>query len=387
MRPHHRTLNRQQVHRSTATFLQKHLPLCDYKRSVTSDMLWSVLLATAALVGSLHSTCQWLSGLPSEETLRQAVYNCIPDYDTLRRQLNDALAGRLPRALRRRRQRLAIDLTLIPYHGEPYRKSEELYRCAAKSGTTHFHAYATAYVVSRGRRFTVALSPVPRGTSMTQVVKDLVRQTASAGIKPSLVLLDRGFYAAEVVRYLQHARLPFVMPVKLTGRKADHPKGPSGTCVFTTETQSGWHAHTIESGTRRARVRICVYYHKTRARKTLIYACWGIGEHSCDWVQETYRTRFGIEAGYRQMHQALGQTTSRRPELRLLYVGLSLLLRNEWVWLHWEVLSKPRRGCRRLQPGRLRLGVLLCWVREAIEQKYGTITEVETERDTRALLM
>jgi len=31
--------------------------------------------------------------------------------------------------------------------------------------------------------------------------------------------------------------------------------------------------------------------------------------------------------------------------------------------------------------------VLLCWVREAIEQKYGAITEVETERDTRALLM
>ncbi len=388
MRPHHRTLNRQQVHRSAVTFLQTHLPLHDHKRSVTSDMLWSVLLVTAAVVGSLHATCQRLSGLPAEETLRQAIYANIPDFAVLQRQLNGALAGRLPKSLRRKRQRLAIDLTLIPYHGEPHVKdSKELFRCAAKSGTTHFHAYATAYVVCRGERFTVALLPVPRGTSMLEVVKGLLRQAASVGIKPSLVLLDRGFYAVQVIRYLQCARLPFLMPVKLTGRKADHPKGPSGTRVFTAETESGWHEHTIVSGTRRARVGICVFYHGRRARKTLIYACWGVGDHSCEWVQKTYRTRFGIESSYRQLHQARGRTTSRRPELRLLYVGLSLVLRNEWVWLHWEVLSTPRRGGRRLRLERLRLRTLLCWIHEVIDQEYGVITEIEAERSTKSLFM
>src|SRR5512135_1713720 len=57
MRPHHRTLNRQQVHRSASRFLQERLPLRDYKRSVTIATLWAVLLVTAAEVSSLHATC------------------------------------------------------------------------------------------------------------------------------------------------------------------------------------------------------------------------------------------------------------------------------------------------------------------------------------------
>src|SRR6516225_7607145 len=100
MRPPHRTLNRQQVHRSASRLLQEHLPLRDSKRSVTAGMLWAVLLVTAAEVSSLHAVCQWLGGLPAEETLRQAVYAGLPDYAELQRCLNEALAGRLPRSLR-----------------------------------------------------------------------------------------------------------------------------------------------------------------------------------------------------------------------------------------------------------------------------------------------
>jgi hypothetical protein len=392
MRPPHRTLHRQQVHRSASRFLQDHLPLHDYKRSVTVSMLWAVLLVTAAEVSSLHAVCQWLGGLPAEETLRKAVYASLPDYAELQRRLNRALAGRLPGSLRRRRQRLAIDLTLIPYHGEPFRDRAEVYRSRGKAGTSHFHAYASAYVVRRGERFTVALLPVPRGAPLDDVVKALLRQSRSVGVKASLVLLDRGFYAVDVIRYLHRARLPFVMPVKLTGRKAGHPKGPSGTRVFAVVKRSGWFEHTVVSGARTARVAICVACRnyrgtwKRHGRQALVYACWGVTGHSCDWVRETYRSRFGIESSYRQMNQARGRTSTRRPELRLLYVGLSLVLRNEWVWLHWEVLSTPRRGGRLVRQERLRLRALLRWLRQAIEQEFGTVTETPTEREPCSLL-
>jgi hypothetical protein len=63
----------------------------------------------------------------------------------------------LPKGLRKRPQRVAIDLTLVPYPSQPHQRLEEIYRSQAKSGTTHFHAYATAYIVRRGQRFTVAL--------------------------------------------------------------------------------------------------------------------------------------------------------------------------------------------------------------------------------------
>ena len=114
MRPHHRTLSRHQVHRSATRHLQHHVPLRDYKRKATAPTLWAVLLVAAAEAASIHAACAHLDGLPAEETIRQALYASLPEFAALQRRLNRALAGRLPKALRRRPQRLAIDLTLIP---------------------------------------------------------------------------------------------------------------------------------------------------------------------------------------------------------------------------------------------------------------------------------
>src|SRR4051794_28870886 len=296
MRPPHRTLNRQRVHRPATRHLQEHIPLRDYKRMVSAGSLWAVLIVAAAGVTSIHAACGRLDGLPSEETLRKALYASIPDFAALQRQLNRALAGRLPKALRRRRQRLAIDLTLIPYHGAPFHDENEVYRGQAKGGTSHFHAYATAYVVLRGQRFTVALTAVTKGEAMKDVVQRLLKQACSVGVKPRLLLLDRGFYAVDVVRYLQVARYPFVMPVVVRGRKADDPRGPSGTRVFALRKQSGWFPYRMVGGARRektAQVTIAVSCRNYRSqwnrhgRRALVYACWGVEGHSIAWVRET----------------------------------------------------------------------------------------------------
>ena len=387
MRPDHHTLNRHQVHKSATEFLQGHVPLRGTARKVTTQILWSVLLVAAAQVSSIHDVCRRLRGVPCDETIRQALYACMPDFAELQRQLNRALAGRLPKALRKRPQRLAIDLTLIPYHGEPFSDPQEVYRSQAKCGTSHFHAYATAYVVHRGQRHTVALTTVAKGEPMKDVVQRLLKQARSVGIKPRLVLLDRGFYSVDVIRYMQAARYPFLMPVVIRGKKPDDPNGPSGTRVFAAMKRSGWFEYTLTSRTgRTAKVTICVACRNYRGkwnrkgRQALIYACWGVRRHSYEWVRETYRTRFGIESSYRQMNQGRGRTSTRRPELRLLYVGIALVLRNEWVWLHYQILSTPRRGGRMARLERLRLRTLLSWIREVIEEAYGTVGETQAER-------
>jgi putative transposase len=387
MRPHDLTLNRTQVHRSATKHLQNYVPMRDYKRKVTAQTLWAVLLVAATGITSIHACCQRLEDLASEETIRKALVASLPEFAQLQRQLNRALAGRLPRALRRRSQRLAIDLTLIPYHGEPFRDEDEVYRSLAKQGTSHFHAYATAYVVLKGQRFTVALTAVTKGESMKDVLRRLLKQARSVGVKARLVLLDRGFYSVEVIRYLQAARQPFLMPVVIRGLKANDPRGPSGTRVFAAMKRSGWFKYTVTGGSKRtATVSICVSCRNSRGqwkrhgRRALVYACWGVDGRSCVWVRETYRARFGIESSYRQMNQARGRTTTRRPELRLLYAGLALLLRNEWVWLHFEVLSTPRRGGRMIRLERLRLRAMLHWLLQVIEKTYGTTSETPTER-------
>src|ERR687893_1511163 len=238
MRPKHHTLDRNQVHRLAAEHLQTHLQFKDYKRKTSAPILWSLLLAAAARITSLSDACGRLDDAPSDETARKALLATLPDYGALQRQLNAALAGHLPRALRKHPQRLAIDLTLIPYHGQPFRDRDEIYRGQARDGTSHFHAYATAYVVKHGQRYTVALTGVRKGEPLKDVIRRLLRQAARVGIRPRLLLLDRGFYSVAVVRYLQAARVPFLMPVVCHGRSPKHSKGASGS--YTLRGQQ-WH--------------------------------------------------------------------------------------------------------------------------------------------------
>jgi len=98
-------------------------------------------------------------------------------------------------------------------------------------------------------------------------------------------------------------------------------------------------------------------------------------------VFATYRLRFGIETSSRQMHAARIRTTTRSPVIRLLYVGIALVLRNLWVWLHDTILAMPRRGGRAILLERLRWETLLLWLLHVVEAMFGVADVTYTERD------
>ena len=119
------------------------------------------------------------------------------------------------------------------------------------------------------------------------------------------------------------------MPAVCHGRKADHPLGPSGTNVFKLMKKSGWFKHTLQDGKKnKATVSICVKRarwkdrHGKKKTDTWVYAYWGITPRRVDWVKETYRKRFGIETSYRQMNQCRIRTTTKKFNVRFLYVAI-----------------------------------------------------------------
>lgn len=387
MRRHYSTITRHDIHRHVLDRLTTHLRLPDHSRRCPAAVVLQVVLAAAARLCSIAAAARHLATAPSDQTVRTALADGLPDRDELERRLNRALAADLPRSLVGTRQPLAVDLTLRPYHGEPFEELAEIYRSQAKSGTTHFHAYATAYLVRRGRRFTLALTWVKKGESLAEVIRRLLRVARGAGIRPTYLLLDRGFYSVDVIRFLQHGRHPFLMPMPLRGRKADHPDGPSGSRVFAVARRSGWGEYTrTNAAGRRAAVRVCVKCRNRKGergrhgRERLVYAFWGFEPPSVEWVRQAYRTRFGIETSYRQMNQAKVATTTRNPLVRLFLVGVALVLRNVWVALHWDVFSVPRRGGRLMRPDRLRFKALLLWLLHVVEERFGMWDVTHAER-------
>lgn len=386
MRKNKYTLRSKEVNDHAIGLIQKFLMLGDHSRICTAVILLHTLFAAAARLVSLYAACQSLAKAPCLQTVFNALASTLPAYAELQRRVNRALAGDLPRPLRRRPQRLAVDLTLIPYHGQPCRDLSEIFRSQAKCGTSHFHAYASAYVVCQGQRYTLALTPVTRGEKMNEVVKRLMRLAADTGVRTRLLLLDRGFYSVEVIRYLQAARIPFLMPAVAHGRKPTKGKPATGIRALTLWKRSGWSEHTLTSKKRTARVSIavvCRNYRGQRKRKgryAWVYAFWGFQPGSLRGVADTYRTRFGIESSYRQMHQARIRTCTRDPQLRFLFVAIALILRNVWVWFHWEVLSTPRQGARKLHPERLRFKMMLLWLLHVAEETLNICDSTTTER-------
>ncbi len=388
MRPPQYTITPRTVHARAASLCQQHVRLADHGPKCTAGVLWAVLFYAAARITSLADACAALRDAPSDTAVHDALLATLPGFAELQRRLNRALQGDLPKALRRRRQPLACDLTLTPYHGQPLHDDKEVYRGKAKSGTTHFHAYATAYVIKKGQRFTVALLSVNKGDALVDVLWALLRQAARAGVRPRYLLLDKEFCSVEVIRYLQAARHAWLMPLVARGNKADHPKGPSGSRVFHGWKRGGWSRYTMTNACgKKATFAVCVKCRNLRGergkhgREALVYAFGGHLQPSSPlWVKETYRRRFGIETSYRQMNQARIRTCTRDPLLRLLYVGVALILRNLWAWLHWEVLAHPHRGGRRLDLGQLRFRAMLLWLQHHAEQLFGIHEEISAQR-------
>ena len=380
-------LKAQDVYRFTMNTLDT-LPL-NMPGAIQSRDLLRVLVFAAASNLSVYQACQQLERAPSGPTVLGTLAGQLSDLDALEGQVNDLLARLIPKGLGKRGRRVAMDLVALPYHGtvdEAYQ--EEVCRSKAKCGTTHFFTYATAYAVVRGRRYTLALCRVRAKQTMDYVLRTLLARLVTLGLRIKLVLLDRGFYSVRVMRDLITAALPFIMPAVKRGKKPTTPGGPTGTYALAAETHSGWTSYTLKSPQEgHVDFDLAVVCRNTRGqrgrhrREALLYATWGVTQRTLHWIRATYRSRVGIESSYRPVHQARIRTTSRKPALRLLFVGVALVLRNVWVWLHAEVMAQPRRGARQLRPQSLPFTRLLLWLLMEVAIHYRLLRNVTVYRD------
>ena len=326
-------------------WLVQTLGLHDYQRKLPAGKLAQLLVMASALGCSLSAVVQRLRKAPSDETVRRAMLShlelSLPDLET---RITAGLQTLLPRRFFRKAHYLALDLHQRPYYG--VREKATVCGGKRKDGTRWFWTWATVAVVERGQRWTLAVTLVRRGEPLQDVVGRLLRAVRQAKIPVKLLLLDRGFYSAEVIEVLQGRRMPFLMPAIRRGRVEGAP-GPTGTARFFQPGTQGFFQHQWSARGRRHRreVRVGVACapppEKRRTRggkprsapaRPQVFIFHGWKPPSVLWCREIYRCRFGIETSYRQLGQGLAQTTTRNDRWRLLLVGAALLLRNLWVW-------------------------------------------------------
>jgi hypothetical protein len=324
-------------------------------------LLVQLLVRAGAERCSLEAIALLGENVPCAQTFRNALAKLLPKTTAaLEPVIIEALHGRLPKALKRRRRDMAIDMHNKPYYGD--KKTPGTYRGQPKASTKTFFAYATLLVIRKGQTYTVGLVSIVNGEELTSIIDKLVAQAASKGLRPRRLLLDRGFYAAKVMLRLQQQELPFLMPMIRRGKSGKTKKDCTGTAQFFAKGRRGWATYRWEArlrhGQRKGRripvtTDVCmVPMAKKPGQKgkqtPLVFAAYGMRKLAPTAVAELYRKRFRIETSYRQMREGLAMTCSKDPVYRLLLVLIALVLRNLWVWLHWTLLAHRRPDGKRV---------------------------------------
>jgi putative transposase len=368
-----RTIRSEQVLNAFMQVVRPNLPL-DLKNThiTVDDIIYALGYADVHRL-SIASACQELQDAPSGNRLREVLVEALPDRAGMQRALNRMFQQQLhPSLLKGKRgYNIAIDLTLIPYHGQPYEDKKEIVRGAPKSGTTHFHGYATVSIVHNDQRFVVALRFVEYGEEMADIVRWLIKRVKALKIGIRRVFLDKGFCAKPVFKVLNQHKLSYVTPIPVRGKSGGVRTLFQGKSRKTTYT-----FHSPKYGAYSVQAVVTKRYSKGRygrhTSKWFAYVVAGLPAGiSPAQVFELYRQRFGIESSYRQMNQVRARTSTRNPVIRLLLVGLAFVLFNLYISLRQSLSSALKQPLKSPKRFWLSLPRLALMIGRAIEHLWG----------------
>jgi hypothetical protein len=361
-------LNAEDVRAMMLHTMESHLSLKTEGYRCTTGETFNLLLKAVAAGSSMEAVCADSCGVVDSNTLREQMNAALDVYE-LRQQeaeMNAALAAALPGGMPRGGLEVAIDTHDEPFYG----KTPELltYTCPgqAKAGTTHFFRIASAYVIWREVRLTLALTYVLPEDDLPSVVECLLQRLGHLGLHATVVYLDKGFCSGDILRYLQQVRQAAVLACPIRGKQGGTRALCQGRGSYTTD-------YTFTDGTTARLVLVDTRVRdpktKCKQRKWLAFVLVNL-----DWtprqVYSKYRRRFGIEASYRLLRQVKVLTNSRNPALRFFLFGLGLLMQNVWVLARWLFTRRPGTGRHKLIPALLRFDRFRKLLVRAVEHYY-----------------
>lgn len=352
---------------------QASLPFTADGYKCTTAMVYDVLLKAASEGISIEAACTDLDDVVDGNTIRALLNEqlAIEQIREHERQINDALSCALPAQIQRKGLEGAIDFHDEPFYGQDERLQTVVCRGRAQKGTTRFVRTASAYVVYRQLRLTLAVTFVLPDDSTLDVVKRLYQRLQALNLRLDVLYFDKGFCSGAVIRYLQRQKQPAVLACTIRGKQGGTRQLCQGrksyrtTYTFTDGTQADVAVvATLPPGTE-----------GTRRRKWLLFVVVHL-PWSASVIYRRYRRRFGIECTYRIGRKVHIKTTSRNPMSRFFFFGFALLLVTVWAVLRWFIARVPGRGPHRVDPKHFPFQRFVQLLRRAVEHVRGVIVSV-----------
>jgi putative transposase len=373
---HQHELKAEDVRAYALQVMKKHLKIEANGYICKTDMIYDMLLKASAECSSLEAVCADLEDVADSNTQREYINLALPikELSSQEERANQALAGCIPISMLRTGIEIAIDFHDEPFYGKQAETRAVTCSGQAKKGTTHFVRLATAYVIWRQVRLTLAVHYVLPDEEALEILKILLLRLQKLGFSAKVLYMDKGFAATPIVEYLTNeVKQPAIIANPIRGKTGGTKALCHGRSSYTT-------AYTFTNGTiSTIAMKASLVPDKTgkKRRKWLAFIIILL-DWSADKVFEEYRRRFGIECSYRILRRLRATTTSRNPALRFFLLSLGLILSNVWVFLRWEFARLQSTGPRRVNEALFRLHRFTRLLIRSIENVYGTISALPT---------
>jgi hypothetical protein len=370
-------LKAEDVHHYTIEKMKEYIPIEAQGYCCSSEMIFDVLFKASAESSSVEATCADLEGVADSNTIREYLNQAIrmTRFREHEQQINAALGSCIPQAMPRVEIEIAIDFHDEPFYGKGAEMRSVTVRSLAKKGTTHFVRIATAYVIWRQVRLTLALRFVLPGETALETLEFLLGHLKTLGFSSKVLYLDKGFASTAILRYLTNKQQPAIIACPIRGKAKGIRALCQGAGSYRTE-------HTFSDGTQATlalKASLVPDKTETRRRKWLAFIIICL-DWSVEKIFQEYRRRFGIECSYRMLRRVRATTTSRNPALRFFLLGLGLLLLNAWVFLRWEFARLMARGPYRVNEPLFRFHRFTRLLIRSIEKIYGALRAIPTHK-------
>ncbi len=227
----------------------------------------------------------------------------------------------------------------IDDHDEPYYGMDNRYLINAPfhkfRGTDKAYRFATLESVKNGERLTLSIMKRNQldGIDNALEVDHLIKHAIGLGININMVLMDRGYLDAGVIRTVESLKLEYIMPAKDNPKVLKYKK-------METKYYNGIQFlainDTISSGKESVKTNFVhiIYYPGRKRHDFSFYTNIDVNEDNAGKLAEIYRERWGIENGYLEKKDVKEKTHSPDMGVRYFLFYLSVLIYNMWVLLN-----------------------------------------------------
>lgn len=380
---HQHELKANDVHAYTLETLKEHLKIKADGYICNTEMILNVLIKASAESSSLEAACADLEEIADSNTIREYLNKSFPvkELREQEKQVNQALACCTPVDLVRTDIEIAIDFHDEPFYGKQAETRKVTCAGQAKKGATHFVRIATAYIIWRQVRLTLAVRYVLPEEKTLEILKFLLKRLKKLGFKAKVLYMDKGFSSTAIIQYLTAQQQPAIIACPIRGKTGGTRALCRGRSSYSTK-------YTFTDGTQTtvAMKASLVPNASGKLRRKWLAFILILLDWQTDKVYDEYRRRFGVECSYRMLRRVRASTTSRNPSLRFFLLGLGLILVNAWVFLRWTFSRLMHRGPRRVDVSRFRLNRFTKFLIRTVEKIYGTISSVPTHLSPQSVI-